>query len=103
MDGSSYETELPALLLAPRGRREPQMAFRGRRRDGVIECYGSSPDCITCRLCDPGYGLELSEPLHPHLRVGVTVAHPHRGCEDHRRWDKTWKNPQNSVSHTVAA
>lgn len=48
MDGSSYETELPALFLAPRGRRETPMAFRGRRSGRVTECYGSSSlDCVT--------------------------------------------------------
>lgn len=79
MDGSSYETELPTLFSAPRGRKETPMACRGRRSGRVTECYGSSSlDCVTCRLCDPGPGLELSAPLPPHLSVGKQ-RHPLTG------------------------
>lgn len=56
MDGGSYETELPASFLAPRGRRETPTAFRGRRSGRVTDCYGSSSrltvspaGCVTLR------------------------------------------------------
>lgn len=83
MDGSSYETELPALFLAP-GREEGPKWHLERAESECLKAM-ADPD-LSPASSDPGHGIDLSEPLPPHLSVGITVVPAHRCCDIHRRW-----------------
>lgn len=84
MDGSSYETELPALFLASGREEGPKWHLEGAESE-KLKSFGSDPDPSPAGS-DPRHGIDLSEPLPPHLSVGITVVPAHRCCDIHRRW-----------------
>lgn len=72
------------LIFSSRRAGGPQMAFRGSRVRVLKSCH-SDPD-LPPAGSDPGHGIDLSEPLPPHLSGGIAVVPAHRGCDIHRRW-----------------